>query len=109
MRKISEQVAEAFKNGECRKFGNTTIEYDPMGCLVVKLFGNPIAKKTDFHTLYSTCGYRTNTTRDRLTALIGGSVSFAKGECRIKGVEVKNDHLWFEAPTGWEEVELKGY
>ena len=107
MRKISKEVAEAFRNGECRKFGNTTVEKDSMGCLVVKLFGNTIAKKTDFHTLYSTCGYLTNTTRDRLEALIGGSVSFANGECTVRGQQIKNPSRFWKAPTGWETVEVK--
>ena len=110
MRKISLEVAEAFKAGRSQKFGNTAVKINMFGDLTVELFGNDIARNNFITGLeYNICGYPTATTRDRLAALTGGHVSFAKGECRINGIEVPVNGWFKMPPTSWETVEIKGY
>jgi hypothetical protein len=75
MRKITEESISAFN--ECRPFKKANMEvtvYNDKTCLW--LFGNCIASKDESGDLtISNCGWQTNTTKERLNALNGVSIS----------------------------------
>jgi hypothetical protein len=73
-RKIEDAMMHAIRNGKEFTQGNTSVHHDPVvgGVEVeVRLYGHLIAKR--FHGRgweFNLCGYNTNTTRSRLTALV---------------------------------------
>jgi hypothetical protein len=86
MRKISMLAAQAFNNDCAFKLSNTVVRVcnDETALL---LFGHKIAFKNDDGFYIDSCGYQTNTTKERLNALCGVRVSVKKGVLFLNGFE----------------------
>lgn len=90
MRKITQQAVNAFYNAEKFSSSNTVVEVLP-NVTILKLHGNAIAYRYNDpeNTLSITnCGWFSNTTKERLNALKGVSIS------QKKGVWYLNDKEW---------------
>ena len=77
MRKITEESVAAFNDGRNFKSGNTTVTVLP-NVTVLSLFGNEIAYRYNDpeRTLSITsAGWESNTTKERLNAIEGVSIS----------------------------------
>lgn len=101
MRKVSKTVVKAFLKGESKKVGNTETNGNALF-----LHGNMIAWKRDRglgETVIevSTCGWNTNTTRERLNCLFSFLSSFGY-ESHVKRAFQRNFETYFEvvSPTG---------
>lgn len=89
MRTITEKAVEKFLNAEPFKSGNTSVKVLP-NVTVLVLFGNEIAYKYNNpeKTLAITnCGYKTNTTKERLNALPNVHIQAKKGVWYLNGLE----------------------
>ena len=76
---ISTEASRAFINGDKYKASNTQV-LNVDGVTTMKLFGNPIASKTEAQGLRITnSGWMTKTTRERLNAIPGVWVRQSKG------------------------------
>ena len=65
MRKVTEQVIQAFLNSENKSVGNTSTDGQSLW-----LHGHKIARKTDEGIEINNCGYQTNVTKERLNGLL---------------------------------------
>lgn len=76
MRKVSMQIAKAFKDGEPLEIAKSNTETDGV---TVYLHGHAIIWKEEPYTVYTLAGYPTNVTRTRLNDIaecLGHSVRF---------------------------------
>ena len=81
MRQITEESVEAFMSATPFNKGNMNVEVMP-NVTILSLFGNEIAYKYNDpqNTLSITnCGWKTNTTKDRLNALPNVSICQSSG------------------------------
>lgn len=97
MRKVTKNAIACFLNRQDGKFDNTTVLHKailkngrfPAGdnWTVLELFGNEIAAiDSKDNSLYITnAGWKSNTTKERLNALPGVSISQKKGEWYLNG------------------------
>lgn len=69
MRLITKEMVQAIKYRENFRKGNTTVEIFN-GTAFVYLFGNNIAQVSEKDIFISTCGWETNTTRERLNGIL---------------------------------------
>lgn len=67
MRQITQDAYKAFVHGKNFSRGNTHVERRN-GESYMYLFGNMIAKTENGNVLINHCGYKTSTTRERLSA-----------------------------------------
>lgn len=77
MRTLTQKAVQAFMNAEKFKSSNTTVEVLP-NVTILKLFGNAIAYRYNDpeRTLSITnCGWKTNTTKERLNAIPGVNIN----------------------------------
>jgi hypothetical protein len=95
MRKVTDIVVGAFLNKQEKKIGNTSTDGETL-----YLHGNPIAwheKNVGNHDLegfcIEACGWLTNTTKERLNAIPGVSISQRKGLWYLNGQQ------WDGQPT----------
>lgn len=65
MRKVTQEIALAFKAGKSAFNDNTSTSGES-----VLLFGNPIARKVNGRLEISMCGYPTSTTCERLNGIL---------------------------------------
>ena len=65
MRKVTQQIAQAFIDGEIKQVGNTRTDGK-----AVYLHGNKIAEKRDNTVSLTLAGWNTVTTRERLNGLL---------------------------------------
>lgn len=65
MRKITEEICKAFRNGEKKTIGNSHTDG-----VRLFLFGNCIAKKEEVSIWINNQGYTTQTTKERLNGLL---------------------------------------
>ena len=89
MRKITEDAVEKFLNAETFKSSNTEVKVLP-NVTVLELFGNEIAYRYNDpeKTLSITnCGYKTDTTKERLNGLPNVNIQVKKGVWYLNGVE----------------------
>ena len=92
MRKITQDIVRAFRNGECRNIGNSSTDGWHL-----YLHGNMIARKDDNGTLFvNFCGWNTPTTKERINGLceiINGSRPFhnINFDLHRNGVLVEDD------------------
>lgn len=89
MRKISNDAANAFMCAKSYNTSNTEVEVLP-NVTVLKLFGNEIAYRYNDpeKTLSITnAGWKTATTKERLNAIDGVSISVVKGKWYLNGKE----------------------
>ena len=86
MRKITELSAEAFESNTAFRSGNTVVSVSSES-VELKLHGNTIARKdiASNQLTISTCGWNTNTTRERLNGLSGVKVYQKKGVLHLNG------------------------
>ena len=90
MRTITQNAIENFLNAESFKSSNTIVEVLP-NVTILKLFGNPIAYKYNDpeKTLSITnCGWKSNTTKERLNALPNVRIT------QVSGVWYLNGKVW---------------
>lgn len=87
MRKITEESIDAFYNKKRFKKRNMEV-YVGEFSTQLRLHGHTIAILNDNGVLeITTCGYNTNTTRDRLSALKGVTVRTKLGQLYLNGKE----------------------
>lgn len=89
MRVITENAIEKFLNAETFKVSNTEVEVLP-NVTILKLFGNAIAYRYNDpeKTLSITnCGWKSNTTKERLNGLPNVSISQKSGKWFLNGAE----------------------
>lgn len=79
MRKVTEAMVHAFRNGLEWKSGNTRV-YKAGDTWIASLHNNPIAYRIGKCETLTFSGWYTTTTRDRLQALAPGHVRIRKGE-----------------------------
>jgi hypothetical protein len=86
MRKITELSAEAFESNTSFRSGNTVVSVSNE-TVELKLHGNVIARKdiVSGQLSIATCGWNTNTTRERLNGLSGVRVYQSKGILHLNG------------------------
>jgi P pilus assembly chaperone PapD len=99
MRKITQQIANAFAQGNKLTIGNTSTEGSEHG-FHVKLHGNTIALKNDSGIYMTLAGWNTATTRERLNGIaqvLGLDASFTqrKFEPYFNGKQI-GIHQWFK-------------
>ena len=89
MKKITKQSIEAFMNARPFKKDNTEVVLFP-NVTVLKLFGNEIAYRYNDpeRTLSITnCGWKTNTTKERLNGIPDVFIQQKKGKWYLNGIE----------------------
>jgi hypothetical protein len=86
MRKITNMVTAAFEKGVSFKSGNDEVEV-MNNISMMSYRGNRIAYKdlTTGSISITTCGWNTNTTRNRLNGITGVSVYTVKGNLMLNG------------------------
>jgi hypothetical protein len=95
MKKITQQAVNKFLNAETFKSKNTSVEVLP-NVTILKLHGNAIAYRYNDpeKTLsITTCGWNTNTTRERLNSLPDVSITVKKGIQYLNGKEWDGDYI----------------
>ena len=88
MRKITKQTIQAFYNAENFKKSNSEVYHSTTeNTTYMNLFDNTIAILSDGKLQISSCGYKTDTTKERLNGLQGVSISQKKGQWYLNGKE----------------------
>lgn len=82
MRKITLEVAKAFSEGRKLKMSNTETDGK-----TIWLHSNKIAEKIDGSLWINSCGWLTNTTKERLNGLEGVNITQMKGVWYLNGVK----------------------
>ena len=89
MRTITEKAVQKFLNAEPFNSGNTSVKIFPNVSVLV-LFGNEIAYKynnPEKTLAITTCGYKTNTTKERLNTLPNVRIQVKKSVWYLNGLE----------------------
>lgn len=90
MRKVTEQIKQAFDNGTSLKVGNTRTDGQ-----TVWLHGNAIVKRDDWGVVeWSLAGWNTPTTRERINGITGAGVHQVNFEPVLNG-EVIDSSDWY--------------
>lgn len=85
MQKITRLMRDAFMSNTNFKRDNTEVRVTEQ-CTSIYLFGNRIAYKNNEDNMYiTTCGWPTNTTKDRLNALPNVHITQLKGMWYLNG------------------------
>ena len=86
MRKVTRLSVDALLNGKPFSMGNTKVVPNALGSRL-DLHGHAIAYKShlDGRLYIDTCGYMTNTTKERLNGLPGVSIVQRKGVWYLNG------------------------
>ena len=91
MRKITKQMLTAYNNGQSFKSSNTKVIVNgnsSCGTLTqIYLFENLIAEDSDEGLKITNCGWKTDTTKERLNALPNVSIHQNKGKWYLNGNE----------------------
>lgn len=91
MRKITKESIEAFNNSQKFSKGNMSVT-ESFGVIYLRLHGNIIAEKYPSGTIKITnAGWFTNTTKERLNALEGVSITQKNWVWYLNGVEWNGD------------------
>ena len=93
MRTITQNSVNAFLNNETFKSSNTTVTIEKNGEIQLRLHGNLIARKNpvDNTIKISSCGWQTNTTKERLNGLPNVSIRQIKGQWYLNGIVWSGD------------------
>lgn len=91
MRKVTQQIANAFEQGNKLAVGNTMTDGN-----AVYLHGNKIAERTDDGIIMTLAGWNTVTTRERLNGIaqvLGLDASFTQKDFEpyLKGYRIRDD------------------
>jgi len=89
MRNITQAAVQAFNNATPFNKDKTSVEVLP-NVTILKLHGNAIAYRyndPDRTLSITTCGWNTNTTKERLNALPGVSIVQKKGQWFLNGAK----------------------
>ena len=90
MRKVTEQIKQAFDNGQRLKVGNTKTDGK-----TVWLHGNAIVKRDpDGLVRWSLAGWNTSTTRERVNGIVNAGVCQVDFEPVLNG-EIIDSSDWF--------------
>lgn len=92
MRKITNNVSNAFENNRAFKSGNDTVTVSDESTQM-RLHGNLIAEKIKGKLFISNCGWQTNTTKERLNGLSGVSIQQKKGTWYLNGKEWNGERI----------------
>jgi len=99
MRKVTEQIKQAFNNGTSLKVGNTRTDGQ-----TVWLHGNAIVKRDpDGLVRWSLAGWNTPTTRERVNGIANANVFQFKFEPVLNG-EVIDANDWFASNTTLPDI-----
>ena len=96
MRKITEEGVEAFNTGVEYRNSNTSVQFIGDGKeIAMYLFGNRIAwRKLNSDVVWITnCGWKSNTTKERLNGLDGVKINQSKGVWYLNGTEWNGDWI----------------
>ena len=94
MRKVTEQIKQAFNNGTSLKVGNTRTDGQ-----TVWLHGNAIVKRDpDGLVRWSLAGWNTPTTRERVNGIANADVCQFKFEPVLNG-QIIDASDWFASPN----------
>ena len=94
MRKVTQQIKQAFKNGTSLKVGNTRTDGQ-----TVWLHGNAIVKRDpDGLVRWSLAGWNTPTTRERVNGIANADVCQFKSKPVLNGEEIDSSD-WFASPS----------
>ena len=94
MRKVTQQIKQAFEQGKSLKVGNTKTDGK-----TVWLHGNAIVKRDpDGLIRWSLAGYNTPTTRERVNGIANAGVHQVKFEPVLNGEEI-DPYDWFASNT----------
>ena len=94
MRKVTEQIKQAFNNGTSLKVGNTRTDGQ-----TVWLHGNAIIKRDpDGLVRWSLAGWNTPTTRERVNGIANANVCQFKFEPVLNG-QIIDASDWFASPN----------
>lgn len=94
MRKVTQQIKQAFEQGKSLKVGNTETDGK-----TVWLHGNAIVKRDpDGLVRWSLAGWNTPTTRERVNGIANANVCQFKFEPVLNGEEI-NPFDWFASNT----------
>lgn len=91
MRQITSDAYYAFQNNERFKRSNTEVKIYPGGTKVLLLHGNEIVKYENGETFISDAGWATNTTRERLSPFVTGTIRRKYDEIIINEKVVLNN------------------
>ena len=80
MRKVTEQIVNAFYEGRKLTVGNTSTDG-----MEIRLHGNRIAYKANGSIRITNCGWFTSTTKERLNGLDGVNIQQKNGEWFLNG------------------------
>ena len=93
MRKVTEQIKQAFESRQRKSVGNTMTDGQ-----TVWLHGNAIIKRDpDGLVRWSLAGWNTPTTRERVNGIVDAGVHQVNFEPILNGQEI-NPNDWFAAP-----------
>lgn len=99
MRKVTEQIKQAFNNGTSLKVGNTRTDGQ-----TVWLHGNAIVKRDpDGLVRWSLAGWNTPTTRERVNGIANAGVHQVKFEPILNG-QVIDSSDWFACNTTLPDI-----
>lgn len=93
MRKVTKEAVMAFKSKTNYSNSNTTVKVTQTGVKML-LHGNCIAEEVNGELFITTCGWKTNTTKERLNALPDVSIR-------------QNDHKWYLNGHEWDGKVIK--
>lgn len=96
MRKITKEACQAFTCNDTLKKANTEVTTNNAHETVLKLHGNTIAKKSKGLKI-SNCGYKTNTTKERLNGLL---------EYCNAGYIYQKNWVWYYVNSQGYEIEM---
>jgi len=102
MTKTTEQIVEAFFNGNYKKIGNSHVETVNGEGDYLCLHGNRIARRLDSAVYLNHCGWETSTTKERLNGVLE---YLGRSDDRI--YQAKSVWYWKgkeEFLPGWNEV-----
>lgn len=91
MRKISKEAMQAFINDTPICIGNTKVIVDETTRMY--LFGNMIAEKIEGHLFVTSAGWKTATTKERLNAIPGVSISQKNNTWYLNGKEWNGNRI----------------
>ena len=87
MRKVTQQIQDAFSFGINRAVGNTTVSVNENGDCFLYLHGNLIAKRVNGELWVTNAGWKSNVTKERLNGLPSVFIYQAKGVWYLNGQE----------------------